>query len=218
MKILAFTTSTDHGSVALMAHGKVLGQTRWSRKPLQSEALILKIQDLLKRTELKPHDLSAIAVDKGPGSFTGCRIAVNAAKTFAYTLDVPIIAVTSLDALAYERAGLVLCVMDAHKSLLYSRLYEGGYPLQKTVEARPLDQLVSLVNEKTLVCGSCPKEFQEAFKERGAKVLISYPEAKTIGFFAEKFLTQAQGATQTWRDVEPSYVRAPDAVEKLYSR
>src|ERR1700677_5354942 len=101
MICLGFTSSTDRGSVALSYKNKIIKLASWTRKEQASEALTLKIKSGLKKLKLSFKDLSLIAVDKGPGSFTGSRIAVNVAKTLAYSLKIPIAPMTSLDILAF---------------------------------------------------------------------------------------------------------------------
>src|SRR4051812_31966135 len=92
---LAFTTSTNRGSVAL-TDGARVWKKQWTRSGQHSEILTPSIKKILTSAKIKPRDLEAIAVDKGPGSFTGCRLAVNVARTMAYTLGIPIFTESSL--------------------------------------------------------------------------------------------------------------------------
>lgn len=214
MLILAFSTSTDRGSVALARDGKILASTHWTRTTHGSEILNLKIKQLLAKGKIKPTHLDALAVDRGPGSFTGCRIAANVAKTMAFTLDIPLFSTTSLDAMATAAAplhrGRILAVLNAHKSLFFARWFESdGKKIIKTkgpIEAVPAEGLESHWDSRTLVVG---EEFPDRLKPD--KSIFNFPQAKTIAQMAAE--TGPQNF-QDWHGMEPLYIRAPDAVER----
>src|SRR4026207_1298962 len=104
MVLLALTTSTDKGSLAILKDGEILSVKSWEKKT-HSEVLTYNFNLALRSARLKPDALTAIAVDRGPGSFTGCRMAVNMARTLGYSLKIPLFATTSLNILAYEAAS-----------------------------------------------------------------------------------------------------------------
>src|SRR5438552_3026230 len=97
MIILALTTSTDHGSVAVMVDGSIKSELRWSKTKLLSEAATLYSKKALKAAGVAPSEITLVAVDHGPGSFTGARMAVNVVRTMAYTLGVPVFSASSLE-------------------------------------------------------------------------------------------------------------------------
>lgn len=124
MKILALESSAKAASAALWAGGKLLGQYWQGSGLTHSRTLLAMTEDLLKNLETKIEDIDAVAVAKGPGSFTGIRIGVAAAKGLAWGADKPIIGVSTLEAMAYhlaDREGVVICpVMDARRSQVYN--------------------------------------------------------------------------------------------------
>ena len=103
MKILAFETSAKAASVALLEEGKLLGSVYQNTGLTHSQTLMVMAQDLLSQLSLTPADVDILAVAAGPGSFTGVRIGVAAAKGFAWGREIPCCAVSTLAAMA---AGL----------------------------------------------------------------------------------------------------------------
>ncbi len=131
MLILAFETSAKAGSVALLQEGKLLAESYQNTGLTHSQTLLSMAETMIKSCNLTPQDVQAVAVAAGPGSFTGVRIGVAAAKGFAWGLEIPCCGVSTLEAMAenlgiYE--GTVVCVMDARRSQVYNALFraEGG--------------------------------------------------------------------------------------------
>ncbi len=131
MKILAFETSAKAASVALMEGGKLLGESYQNTGLTHSQTLMVMAEDLLKTCGYTPQQVEAVAVAAGPGSFTGVRIGVAAAKGFAWGLEIPCYGVSTLEAMALglgTYSGYVLPVMDARRNQVYTALFhaEGG--------------------------------------------------------------------------------------------
>ena len=126
MLILAFETSAKAGSVALMEDTALLAESYQNTGLTHSQTLMTMAQTLLESCGRTPQDVQAVAVAAGPGSFTGVRIGVAAAKGFAWGGSVPCYGVSTLDAMARGlgiRNGLVLPVMDARRSQVYTALF-----------------------------------------------------------------------------------------------
>ncbi len=126
MKILAFETSAKACSVALQEDQKLLAECYQNTGLTHSQTLMVMAQDLLKQCGLEAKAVDAIAVAEGPGSFTGVRIGVAAAKGFAWGLEKPLVGVSTLEAMAeslgaYE--GIACCTMDARRSQVYNALF-----------------------------------------------------------------------------------------------
>lgn len=98
--ILAIETATEICSVALVHNGAVISSRSVNEKNIHSERLMLLIDDVITETKRTKHDIDAVAVSVGPGSFTGLRIGLSAAKGLALALKKPIIAVPTLDGIA----------------------------------------------------------------------------------------------------------------------
>ena len=126
MRILAFETSAKAASTALLEDGRLLGESYQNTGLTHSQTLMVMAQDLLKQCGKTVEDISAVAVAEGPGSFTGVRIGVAAAKGFAWGGEIPCCGVSTLEAMA-EMAGVFqgyLCpCMDARRSQVYNALF-----------------------------------------------------------------------------------------------
>jgi tRNA threonylcarbamoyladenosine biosynthesis protein TsaB len=124
--ILAFETSAKAGSVALMDENKLLGESYNNTGLTHSQTLLTMAEDLLKSCGYTPKDVTAVAVAAGPGSFTGVRIGVAAAKGFAWGGELPCYGVSTLEAMAKQMGifqGYICPVMDARRSQVYNALF-----------------------------------------------------------------------------------------------
>ena len=127
MKILALETSAKAVSAAVSEDGKILCSGYQDTGLTHSRTLMPIVEHILKNTGLTVADMDAIAVAAGPGSFTGIRIGVAAAKGLAFAADKPAVGVSTLAAMARNVAfcdGLVICAMDARRQQVYNALFE----------------------------------------------------------------------------------------------
>lgn len=127
MKILALETSAKAVSAAVSEDGKILCSGYQDTGLTHSRTLMPIVEHILKNTGLAVADMDAIAVAAGPGSFTGIRIGVAAAKGLAFAADKPAVGVSTLAAMARNVAfcdGLVICAMDARRQQVYNALFE----------------------------------------------------------------------------------------------
>ncbi len=147
--ILCIETATPVCSVALGRDGVLLGVKELSEGYVHSEMLLPFIAGLLNETGVKKKDISAISVSAGPGSYTGLRIGVSSAKGLCYALDVPLISISTLEAIAYgmrknlmdhsmkiERDLLFCPMIDARRMEVYTALYDSA--LQEVLPAQAL--------------------------------------------------------------------------------
>lgn len=126
MLILSFETSAKAASVALMEDGKLLGESYQNTGLTHSQTLMVMAQDLLRQCGKTVSDVTAVAVANGPGSFTGVRIGVAAAKGFAWGGQIPCFGVSTLEAMAVSLGiyqGYVCPVMDARRSQVYNAIF-----------------------------------------------------------------------------------------------
>ena len=126
MLILAFETSAKAGSVALLEDGKLLAESYQNTGLTHSQTLMVMAEDMLKAAGKAVSDLTAVAVAEGPGSFTGVRIGVAAAKGLSWGGELPCYGVSTLESMAltlgvYE--GYVCPCMDARRSQVYNALF-----------------------------------------------------------------------------------------------
>ena len=126
MLILAMESSAKPASVAVYADGVLLGQYFQNCGLTHSRTLLAMAESLLKNLGVPAADIGLVAVSHGPGSFTGVRIGVSAAKGLAWGLDKPVCGVSTLEAMAHQAPGpgVLLCpVMDARRSQVYNALF-----------------------------------------------------------------------------------------------
>ena len=126
MRILAFETSAKAGSVALLSDGKLLGEYYLNCGMTHSRTLLKLAEELLTACEISPQQLDAVACAAGPGSFTGVRIGVAAAKGFAWGAEKPCVGVSTLEAMAHQAQsfeGAICCAMDARREQVYHAMF-----------------------------------------------------------------------------------------------
>ena len=126
MLILAFETSAKAGSVALMDEKSLLGESYSNTGLTHSQTLLAMAEELLKNCGKTAADVTAVAVAAGPGSFTGVRIGVAAAKGFAWARELPCCGESTLESMAENLGiweGTVCCAMDARRSQVYNAVF-----------------------------------------------------------------------------------------------
>ena len=159
MYILGIETATMTGSVAIITEQQLVVEQTINAKTTHAERLITTIDAALRAASLTIREMDGIAVSVGPGSFTGLRIGVTTAKSLAYSVRKPIVAVSSLDALASQflHANLLICPMlDAKKKEVYSACYRNsGATVERVSEYAVLTpaNLLKSIHEPTLFLG-----------------------------------------------------------------
>lgn len=142
--ILSIETTTTNCSVSLSFKGETLVLKEDNdRNFSHAESLHSIIDAVLKEAEVSKSQLNAIAISKGPGSYTGLRIGVSAAKGLCYALELPLIAISTLEALAHQvlaEAGLIIPMLDARRMEVYSAIFDKDYELVRKIEAQILDE------------------------------------------------------------------------------
>lgn len=125
MKLLAMDTSNQTLAVAVLDDEKVLAHFQLNRKMNHSLTLMPAIESVMQASGLKPTDLDRIIVAKGPGSYTGIRIAVTTAKTLAETLKIELTTVSSLAVIAAnaQTDKWIVPIMDARRNNVYAGVY-----------------------------------------------------------------------------------------------
>jgi len=138
MLMLALESSAKAASAAVFEDGKLLGVTVENSGLTHSRTLLPMAEDLLKNLDRSVRDLGVVAVAHGPGSFTGLRIGMAEAKGLCWALQIPVIGVSTLEAMAFggpDMDGTMLCcAMDARRSQVYNALFtvENGKPVRLT--------------------------------------------------------------------------------------
>ena len=141
--ILNIETSTTNCSVALSKNGEVIALKEVnSLEYSHAERLHVYIDEVLKTAQISKNQLDAIAISKGPGSYTGLRIGVSAAKGLCFALNIPLISVSTLEALAHQienPKGTIVAMLDARRMEVYSAIYDVQYNLVRSTKAEVLN-------------------------------------------------------------------------------
>lgn len=200
MKILAFETSSHVASVAVLADDMLLGEFTINHPKTHSQKLMPMLEMLLEALELNIKDFDYLAVSKGPGSFTGVRIGVSTVKGLAQPHKIPVVAVSSLEALGYPFVGfegLICPIMDARKNEVYTALYRwsGGVLTAEVPDhaIAPDLWLESLKNrsESILLVGDGLPKYGALYQEALGERLTLAPAA----FNRQRASSVAQAAT-----------------------
>lgn len=220
--ILAIESATSRGSVALVSGGTVLCEHRLPAGLQPSESYLSAVDRLFSGSGTGPEQVGHVAVSAGPGSFTGLRVGMAAAKGFCFGWNTPIVPVPTLHALAtrFPREGTTICpVLDARKKEVYAGTYrwEGGVCLRTTPEAAILPETLPdiLPEGMILFCGDGILTYRRWICDRlGARALFpapgeEFPRAAAVGLLAERML--AEGAAEDPRSVVPAYLRPSEA-------
>ena len=142
--ILNIETSTKNCSVALAKNGEIvlckeIAEIGFSH----AEKLHVFLEELLKETDLSFKDINAIAVSQGPGSYTGLRIGVSAAKGLCYALDIPLIAVDTMQILANQvtvEKGIIIPMIDARRMEVFSAIFDKNHLKIRETKAEILEE------------------------------------------------------------------------------
>lgn len=153
MKIISIDSSGLVASVAVSEDENMIAEYTVNYKKTHSQTLLVMLEEIAKMIELDLSTVDAIAVAKGPGSFTGLRIGCASAKGLGLALDIPIIPVPTVDALSYNLWGssAVICpMMDARRAQVYTGLYEFADGEHKVICpqcAVAIEEIIDKVNE-----------------------------------------------------------------------
>jgi tRNA threonylcarbamoyladenosine biosynthesis protein TsaB len=193
---LAFDTATSVATAALVRDGVVLGE-RLSRPVAVLEA----VDELLEEAGVAQRDLTALAVGTGPGSFTGLRLGLAAARGLAFALDLPTAGVSTLDALAAGSPGAVP-VIDAGRREVFALV--GGEPVVRAPQELELEP-------GTVCVGDGAVRYRTVLEERGAEVPRDGDERHVP---RARFHVQLAAQLGPAEAIEPLYLRLPDALER----
>ncbi len=191
--ILNIETATKNCSVALAKEGqtiicKEIAEEGYSH----AERLHVFIEEIIKESGIGFFDLNAIAVSQGPGSYTGLRIGVSAAKGLCFALNIPLIAVDTLQVLASQAKltdGLLIPMLDARRMEVYSAIFNSKLEKQREVQAEIItENSFETISDTIYFLGDCLEKCQSVLVKPNFVFLeeIQYPSAKEMGALSYK--------------------------------
>jgi len=191
--ILGIETATKNCSVALFQNGIVIAEKEHiSDGYTHAEQLTSFIEEIVKLTNITLKDIDAVALSKGPGSYTGLRIGTSTAKGLCYALEIPLIAISTLKAMAFgmaknEKTAIYCPMIDARRMEVFSALFDENNKEIRSVQADVVDEQTYtkfLVNE-VLFFGDGALKCKEIINHKNAKFIEGiYPSAKNLGILA----------------------------------
>jgi len=228
--ILAFETSAKAGSVALLEDNRLLGESYQNTGLTHSQTIMTMAEDLIAACGYTPQDVQAVAVAAGPGSFTGVRIGVAAAKGFAWGGELPCYGVSTLEAMALNLGiwqGYVLPVMDARRSQVYNATFraDAGKLTRLTEdraisladlqsEIKNLEGPVFLVGDGSILCYNTLRE--------AVPTLVLPPEhrmhQRAAGVGLAAFEKISAGESGDGASITPNYLRLSQAERERLAR
>ena len=223
MKILALETSAKSVSAAVVENGTVLCSTYQNTGLTHSRTLMPLVDGMFRSADLNCRDMDLVAVTQGPGSFTGLRIGVSAAKGLAWTLDLPCCGVSTLLAMAQNLRHMdvtIICAMDARRNQVYNAIFraENG-TLQRLCEDRAIglaELAEELKNDESakIVVGDGAKLCYTYLQQQGiachmAPAALVMQNAVGVALAAEELA--AEGKTVSAHELVPVYLRLSQA-------
>ena len=197
MYILNIETATKNCSVSLAQNGQtVLCKEIAEQGYSHAEKLHVFIEEILKESGINFSELKAVAVSKGPGSYTGLRIGVSTAKGLCYALGIPLIAVDTLQVLAAavsQNDGLIVPMIDARRMEVYSAVFDANHHKVKDVQAEILTAESYIeITEKIYFVGDCQEKCKTVLTKDNFIFLpeIEFPSAKSMSRISFEKLEQ----------------------------
>jgi len=215
-KILQIETATAICSVALSVNGKIISFKEEHGQNLHAANLTLFIDEVVKTAGLSYQELDAIAVSKGPGSYTGLRIGVSTAKGLCYALDKPLIAIETLEMMAAgylaenpDYSGLICPMIDARRMEVYTSIFDLSLNIILPTEAKIIDETSFtdyLAKETLTFIGDGAAKCEEVLTHQNAKFdKANFNSATYMSLLANKAFSNSK-----FEDVayfEPFYLK-----------
>lgn len=221
--LLAIDTSTSYAGIALLRSGRLLAEESWEVGRNHTIQLLPALSSLLAQNRVSIADIGAIAVAKGPGSFNGLRAGMATAKGLAYSLDAPLVGVSTLEVEAYQHAAadIPICPLhDAGRKELAAALFRGGESRwERLMEEQiiKVEDLVAKLEGRVLFCGEAPDWavplIRQSMDDRAvlAAGVASIRRPGVLGELAWRRL--CAGEQDDLMTLQPMYLRRPPVGE-----
>ena len=223
---LAIDTSTNTTSLALVQDSAMLTELTWQCEQNHSVELLPHMADLLRQTDSNLQSINGIIIARGPGSFNALRVGVSTAKGLAFSLGIPIVGISTLEAEAYQHneTDLPICpIFNAGRGEIATAIYQmKSNKWQRIIDEHitTVEALCSQITTKPLFCGEFVASIAEELKKRlKQKAIISSSPAtsRRIGSLAELGQKRLQaGDYDSPATLNPLYLRRPPITERKH--
>ena len=215
---LSIDTSTSWAGLALSQEGQLIAELTWKPGQNHTSEMFPNINKLLAMAKADIHNMIAIFVARGPGSYNGLRVGISAAKGLAFSLSIPLVSVSTLETEAYPFAftGLPICpLQDAGRGEIASALYrlDGNWKCLKEAHLTTAESLCKEIAVKTVFCGEIPSAVADIIKSTlGPRAIV--PEwqerVRRPGCLAALgWLKLSSGQKDNLATLQPIYLRQP---------
>jgi len=202
----------------------VLAEATWRCGQNHSVELLPRLAQLLNEAQIELQSISSVIVAKGPGSFNGLRVGISTAKGLAFSLEIPIIGISSLALEAYQHAetGLPICpIFNAGRGEIATALYQKKDNQWRQLAAEhitTIDALCSEISGKTIFCGEHVPLIASQLKERlGQKAVIAPDQLRRAGLLAELAKGRLEaGDYDHPATLQPLYLRQPPITQRRH--
>ena len=218
---LVLNTSSKNNSIAISQEGKVLNERVWPSSHNETVELIPNLNSLLKQTQVKADLLQTIIVAIGPGRFNSLRVGLGIAKGFSFSLEIPLIGISTLNVLAYPFANtkLQICpIQKANRNNIATAIYQQSHAWQciKPAYLTTLELLYNQVEQQTLFCGEIDDDMVNEIKQHLGSLAV-IPDITKISHTAslaalgwKRFIN---GEQDNIASLQPLYLRPPHITE-----
>lgn len=209
-RVLAITSSTAVVGVAIADGGTVVAFEEITTDRRHAEELTPMVQRVLSAARLPLQDIDTLAVDVGPGRFTGMRVGLATARSLAFALDIPVVGVTSLEILAAAQPGFpVTAVIDARRAEVFQQTFSPDGSSDLAIVG-PAEELVARIGPDNRVVGDGGDRYHELYGPR--LIPNQAPSASVLALMAE------DREPRPGRQIEPVYLRDPDVQINIKTR
>jgi len=224
MKLLVLDSSGMVASAAVIKEDTLIGEYTINHKKTHSQTLLPMVDEVVKMTETDLNEIDAIALAKGPGSFTGLRIGSATAKGLGLALGKPIVAVPTLDAIAYNlyhASGYICPIMDARRGYVYTGVYawnENQFEVILEQCSKHIDEIIDVVNafeSPVIFLGDGVNVHRERIIEKStvpvsfAPAHLNQQRAGAVGSLAMEYYRQ--GRIESAAEHRPEYLKKSQA-------
>ncbi len=220
---LTIDTSSNIASIALSHKGEILTELTWQSAQNHTVELLPNLLRLLEQAKVEPSSIEAILVAKGPGSFNGLRVGISTAKGLAFSLNIPLLGISTLEAEAYPFAytNLPLCpIHKAGREEIAAALYQqkgNEWRCLKEEHLTTIEALCQRIKRETIFCGEIPSNTEAELKQNlGKKAIIPQPfvrlrRAGSLAMLGWQKLNT--GEHDDLAALQPLYLRPPHITE-----